>query len=43
VILHYWWHKAGKNDLQAVSIYAGTIIFLLTLRLPFIKQRFLRK
>uniref|UniRef100_UPI0040474180 protein-methionine-sulfoxide reductase heme-binding subunit MsrQ n=1 Tax=Polynucleobacter sp. TaxID=2029855 RepID=UPI0040474180 len=43
VILHYWWHKVGKNDLQAVSIYAGTIIFLLTLRLPFIKQRFLRK
>jgi methionine sulfoxide reductase heme-binding subunit len=43
VILHYWWHKAGKNDLQIVSIYAGSIIFLLALRLPIIKQRILRK
>ena len=43
VILHYWWHKAGKNDLQTVSIYAGAIIILLALRLPIIKQRFLKK
>ena len=43
VILHYWWHKAGKNDLQTVSIYAGAIIILLAIRLPIIKQRFLKK
>ena len=43
VILHYWWHKAGKNDLQTVSIYVGAIIILLAIRLPIIKQRFLKK
>ena len=43
VILHYWWHKAGKNDLQTVSIYGGAIIILLAIRLPIIKQRFLKK
>ncbi|MBU3609234.1 sulfoxide reductase heme-binding subunit YedZ [Polynucleobacter wuianus] len=39
VIAHYWWHKAGKNDLQTVSIYAGVISLLLLVRLPFIKDR----
>jgi sulfoxide reductase heme-binding subunit YedZ len=29
VIVHYWWHKAGKNDFATVSIYAVVTIFLL--------------
>jgi sulfoxide reductase heme-binding subunit YedZ len=37
-IAHYWWHKAGKNDLQVVSIYAGTIFLLLLLRIPAIRS-----
>ena len=38
VIAHYWWHKAGKNDLQTVSIYAGILMLLLTLRIPVIRR-----
>lgn len=37
-IAHYWWHKAGKNDLQTVSIYAGILLLLLTLRIPVIRR-----
>ena len=37
-IAHYWWHKAGKNDLQTVSIYAGILMLLLTLRIPVIRR-----
>jgi sulfoxide reductase heme-binding subunit YedZ len=40
VIIHYWWHKAGKNDLGTVAIYAGVIIGLLSLRLPVIRRWF---
>lgn len=32
-ILHYWWHKAGKNDFAEVSIYAAVMAVLLGLRL----------
>ena len=32
VIVHYWWHKAGKNDFATVSIYAVITIFLLSWR-----------
>ena len=32
-ILHYWWHKAGKNDFAEVSIYAAVMALLLGLRL----------
>ena len=39
VIAHYWWHKAGKNDLQTVSIYAAVMTLLLIMRLPFIKKK----
>ena len=39
VIAHYWWHKAGKNDLQTVSIYAGVILLLLSIRLPVVRDR----
>lgn len=39
-IAHYWWHKAGKNDLQTVWIYAGVVLVLLVFRLPFISQYF---
>ncbi|QET03443.1 protein-methionine-sulfoxide reductase heme-binding subunit MsrQ [Cupriavidus pauculus] len=31
-ILHYWWHKAGKNDFSEVSIYAAVVFVLLGLR-----------
>ncbi|REE87301.1 protein-methionine-sulfoxide reductase heme-binding subunit MsrQ [Cupriavidus plantarum] len=31
-ILHYWWHKAGKNDFNEVSIYAAVVFLLLALR-----------
>ena len=32
-ILHYWWHKAGKNDFATVSIYAAVVAALLGVRL----------
>ncbi len=32
-ILHYWWHKAGKNDFGEVSIYAIVVALLLGFRL----------
>ncbi|RDK08993.1 protein-methionine-sulfoxide reductase heme-binding subunit MsrQ [Cupriavidus lacunae] len=32
-ILHYWWHKAGKNDFSEVSIYAAVVFVLLGRRL----------
>jgi len=28
-ILHYWWHKAGKNDLSEPAIYAAVLAVLL--------------
>ncbi|WP_042882556.1 protein-methionine-sulfoxide reductase heme-binding subunit MsrQ [Cupriavidus necator] len=31
-ILHYWWHKAGKNDFSEVSIYAAVVFALLGMR-----------
>ena len=33
VILHYWWHKAGKNDFGTVSLYAAVVAGLLGVRL----------
>ena len=38
VVLHYWWHKAGKNDLDTVSIYAAVLLLLLCCRIPFIRK-----
>ena len=38
VILHYWWHKAGKNDFQTVSIYALILLLLLACRIPIIRS-----
>ncbi len=32
-ILHFWWHKAGKNDFDEVSIYAVVVAVLLGVRL----------
>ncbi|OZI74121.1 protein-methionine-sulfoxide reductase heme-binding subunit MsrQ [Bordetella genomosp. 12] len=29
VILHYWWHKAGKNDLREPLIYGAVLLLLL--------------
>ena len=37
-ILHYWWHKAGKNDLDTVTIYAVVLVLLLSCRIPYIRQ-----
>jgi sulfoxide reductase heme-binding subunit YedZ len=42
-IFHYWWHKAGKNDLGTVSIYGAVIVLLLACRIPFIKRLLQRK
>lgn len=28
-ILHYWWHKAGKNDLTQPALYAAVLALLL--------------
>ncbi len=38
-VLHYFWHKTGKNDFQTVSIYAGIILLLLMIRIPAIQKR----
>ena len=32
-ILHYWWHKAGKNDFGTVRLYAAAVAALLGIRL----------
>lgn len=32
-ILHYWWHKAGKNDFSEVAIYAAVVAVLLGARI----------
>ncbi|OLY96327.1 protein-methionine-sulfoxide reductase heme-binding subunit MsrQ [Polynucleobacter sphagniphilus] len=39
VILHYWWHKAGKNDVNIVEIYATILALLLLCRIPSIKTK----
>lgn len=31
-ILHYWWHKAGKNDFAEPAIYAALVFALLAAR-----------
>jgi methionine sulfoxide reductase heme-binding subunit len=41
-VLHYLWHKAGKNDFEVVHIYAGIIFILLIIRLPFIQRHLVR-
>ena len=38
VILQYWWHKAGKNDLSTVSIYAAIVLALLVTRFKVVKN-----
>lgn len=32
-ILHFWWHKAGKNDLAEPAIYGAVVALLLAARL----------
>lgn len=41
-VLHYLWHKAGKNDFEVVYIYAGIIFVLLIIRLPIIQRYLVR-
>ena len=28
-ILHYWWHKSGKNDYSEVAWYAAAVVLML--------------
>ena len=42
-ILHYWWHKAGKNDLDTVTIYALVLLLLLCCRIPYIRKLLSRR
>lgn len=37
-IIHYWWHKAGKNDLETVFIYAAILFVLILSRLPGVRK-----
>jgi sulfoxide reductase heme-binding subunit YedZ len=37
-LVHYYWHKQGKNDFAVVYIYAGIIFSLLIIRIPLIKK-----
>lgn len=39
VIVHYWWHKAGKNDIDTVLIYAIVIALLLCCRIPSVRNK----
>jgi sulfoxide reductase heme-binding subunit YedZ len=39
VILHYWWHKASKNDLDTVFIYAVVLALLLSCRIPYLRHK----
>ena len=39
VILHYWWHKAGENDLDTVFIYAVVVAILLGCRIPYLRNK----
>ncbi|MGV2862908.1 protein-methionine-sulfoxide reductase heme-binding subunit MsrQ [Achromobacter sp. AGC39] len=32
-VLHFWWHKAGKNDLTQPALYAGVLALLLGWRI----------
>ena len=41
-ILHYWWHKAGKNDFGEVSLYAAVVAALLGIRLWWAVERRLK-
>ncbi len=41
-VLHYFWHKAGKNDFQTVYIYAGIILVLLVVRIPTTREQLRR-
>ena len=41
-VLHFLWHKAGKNDFEVVYIYAGIIFLLLVIRVPVIQKRLTR-
>jgi sulfoxide reductase heme-binding subunit YedZ len=41
-VLHYFWHKAGKNDFATVYIYAGIIVILLLIRIPMIQKRLIK-
>ncbi len=38
-VLHYWWHKAAKNDLSEPMLYAGVVALLLGWRLWWVWRR----
>jgi sulfoxide reductase heme-binding subunit YedZ len=38
-VLHFWWHKAGKNDFSEPAIYAGVVAVLLLVRIAWARRR----
>jgi len=42
-MLHYWWHKEGKNDIDTVAIYGVVVVLLLACRVPIIRKQLQRK
>ena len=41
-LIHYWWHKAGKNDFETVSIYVLIIFLLLLCRVSWVRDRLVK-
>lgn len=37
-LIHYWWHKSGKNDIGTPAIYAAVILLLMLFRIPRLKD-----
>ena len=38
-VLHFWWHKAGKNDFTEPAIYTAVVAILLLARLGWIRRK----
>ncbi len=38
-LLHFWWHKAGKNDLSEPLLFALIVLLLMLARLPWGRSR----
>jgi len=38
-IIHFWWHKAGKNDLFEPFIYGSIVVVLLALRVYWTRSK----
>jgi sulfoxide reductase heme-binding subunit YedZ len=42
-IIHYWWHKAGKNDLFEPFVYGAIVFLLLALRVYWSRTKAMKK